>query len=206
MGDARRREGGGGRLWERRGGGVEGGGEGGISTMTTVVSARLSRRSTPRLSRCRTVFPDDAGIGHVRAKEANAASDRTRPGCDHVISTQPATTAPTPGRSHSSGAMSLTAESSAWRLSVRSASSAVIRFANRMASPAGTQRGAFSAGTLDRDGADLSVSQRFTRIDPQIDRPEQCGQRVHSACRSPGHLLSSHNQDPNYLARPRSAR
>jgi hypothetical protein len=72
--------------------------------------------------------------------------------------------------------------------------------------PAGTQRGAFSAGTLDRDGADLSVSQRFTRIDPQIDRPEQCGQRVHSACRSPGHLLLSHNQDPNYLARPRSVR
>jgi hypothetical protein len=28
---------------------------------------------------------------------ANAASDQTRPGCDHVISTQPATTAPTPG-------------------------------------------------------------------------------------------------------------
>ena len=72
--------------------------------------------------------------------------------------------------------------------------------------PAGTQHGAFSAGTLDRDGADLSVSQRFTRIDPQIDRPEQCGQRVHSACRSPGHLLLSHNQDPNYLARPRSVR
>ena len=48
--------------------------------------------------------------------------------------------------------------------------------------PAGTQRGAFSAGTLDPDGADLSVSQRFTRIDPPIDRPEQCGQRVHSAC------------------------
>lgn len=151
--------------------------------MTTVVSARLSRRSTPRLSRCRTVFPDDAGIGHVPAKEANAALDRTRPGCDHVISTQPATTAPTTGSSHSSGAMSLTAESSAWRfvgpLGVKRADP--LRQPDGLL-PAGTQRGAFSAGTLDRDGADLSVSQRFTRIDPQIDRPEQCGQRVHSAC------------------------
>jgi hypothetical protein len=56
-----------------------------------VVRARLSRRSPPRLSLCRSVFPDDAGIGQVPASAANAASDRTRPGCDHAVSTHAAT-------------------------------------------------------------------------------------------------------------------
>jgi len=36
----------------------------------------------PRLRRCLTVRPEDASIGLTPASEANAASDRTRPGCD----------------------------------------------------------------------------------------------------------------------------
>src|SRR6476620_7608716 len=49
-----------------------------------VVIALFSCRSPPRLSRCRSVLPEDAGIGQVPARLANADSERTparvRPG------------------------------------------------------------------------------------------------------------------------------
>lgn len=44
-----------------------------------VCMARLSCRSPLRLSRCRLVSPDEAGIGETPAKEAKAASERNRP-------------------------------------------------------------------------------------------------------------------------------
>jgi len=47
---------------------------------TTLFRTQFSRRSPPRLSRWRTVLPEDAGIGQVRATWARAASLRTRPG------------------------------------------------------------------------------------------------------------------------------
>jgi len=50
-----------------------------MRTIVIVVSARFRRRSPPRLSRCRTVLPEEAGIGQVPASEAIAASERTRP-------------------------------------------------------------------------------------------------------------------------------
>src|SRR5690625_7537144 len=59
--------------------------------------ARLRRRSPPRLIRWRTVFPDDAGIGLTPARLANAASERTRPGCDHAAKAMAAVTGPMPG-------------------------------------------------------------------------------------------------------------
>jgi len=69
-----------------------------------VVSARFSRRFPPRLSRYRTVLPEDAGIGQVPANDAIAASERNRLGWDQAIITVAATTVPTPVRSSSSGA------------------------------------------------------------------------------------------------------
>lgn len=105
-----------------------------IRTMTRVVSARLSRRYPSRLSLCRCVFPDDAGTGQVPAAAAKAASDRTRPGCDHAVVTEAATTEPTPGSSHSSGATFSMMASRLLRLSGSSASRAMMRLANRIAS------------------------------------------------------------------------
>ena len=45
--------------------------------IATMCIALLSFRSPPRLSRCLTVLPDDAGIGLTPASEANSASVRT---------------------------------------------------------------------------------------------------------------------------------
>ncbi len=50
----------------------------------TVCRAQLSCRSPPRLSRCRVVWPEEAGIGATPARRAKAASERTRPGCDQL--------------------------------------------------------------------------------------------------------------------------
>jgi hypothetical protein len=44
-----------------------------------VCIARLSCRSPLRLSRCRLVSPEEAGIGATPAKDAKAASERNRP-------------------------------------------------------------------------------------------------------------------------------
>ncbi len=58
--------------------------------------ARLSCRSPERLSRWRTVLPEEAGIGAVPASIANAPSSRQRPACDQAASTVAATIGPTP--------------------------------------------------------------------------------------------------------------
>ena len=52
-----------------------------------VRKARLSWRSPERSSRCRVTCPDDAGIGLAPAKAAKAASERSRPAWDQLIST-----------------------------------------------------------------------------------------------------------------------
>src|SRR6266508_2609032 len=54
--------------------------------MTMVCSARLSWRSPPRFSRWRTTRPLDASTGATPASIANAASERSRPGCDQLAS------------------------------------------------------------------------------------------------------------------------
>ncbi len=72
----------------------------------TVCRALLRDLSPPRFSRCRTVFPEDAGIGFTPAKEANPASFLTRPSCDHTVRHVAAVTGPNPFSS-SSGAASL---------------------------------------------------------------------------------------------------
>jgi hypothetical protein len=41
--------------------------------------------------------PEEAGIGLTPAKAAKAASERTRPGCDQLISTWAALSGPTVG-------------------------------------------------------------------------------------------------------------
>jgi len=44
--------------------------------------------------RWRTVLPEEAGIGFTPARLANAASERTRPGCDHAARATAAVTGP----------------------------------------------------------------------------------------------------------------
>ena len=81
--------------------------------------ARLSWRSPPRLSRCRVVWPLEAGIGATPASRAKAASERTRPWCDQVTISWAATIGPTPGSSSSLGASART-----WARISRSSSAA----------------------------------------------------------------------------------
>ena len=69
-----------------------------------VCSARLSCRSPPRFSRWRTTRPEDASMGAAPASIANAASERSRPGCDQLISTCAPMAGPTPGWASSAGA------------------------------------------------------------------------------------------------------
>jgi hypothetical protein len=60
---------------------------------------------SPRLSRCRLVLPDEAGIGETPHSFANAASERTRSGLSPAtMSISAATSAPTPNAATSFGA------------------------------------------------------------------------------------------------------
>ena len=59
-------------------------------------SARLSRRSPPRLRRWRSVFPEDAGMGQVPESDAKAASERIRPPWDQATRMTAALTVPMP--------------------------------------------------------------------------------------------------------------
>ena len=63
--------------------------------------ARFRRRSPPRLIRYRTVLPEDAGIGLVPARLANAASNLIRPRCDQDVNATAAVTGPMPSWSRS---------------------------------------------------------------------------------------------------------
>jgi len=45
--------------------------------------------------RCRTVFPEDAGIGLAPARLANEASDLMRPRRDHAVNATATVTCPT---------------------------------------------------------------------------------------------------------------
>src|SRR6266700_1580631 len=62
-----------------------------------VCRARLSRRSPPRLRRCRIVWSLEAGTGATAARRAKAASERTRPRCDQATITSAATIGPDAG-------------------------------------------------------------------------------------------------------------
>ena len=87
----------------------------------------------PRLMRCRTVFPEDAGIGTTPAK---AASILTRPGCDHAVSATAATTGPIPGWWRRAAAGPRRARSVIRSVtSPSSLSSAVTRWASLIAPP-----------------------------------------------------------------------
>ena len=67
-----------------------------ILVTATMCSALFSALSSPRFSRCRTVFPEDAGMGFTPAREAKAASLRTLPSCDHAVRHFAALIAPEP--------------------------------------------------------------------------------------------------------------
>lgn len=58
------------------------------------------------------MLPEDAGTGHVPAREAKAASDLTLPGCDQDVSMIAALTGPTPKSASNSGCSSCTTRSS----------------------------------------------------------------------------------------------
>ncbi|MET3143413.1 UNVERIFIED_ORG: hypothetical protein ABIB13_003145 [Arthrobacter sp. UYEF2] len=67
-----------------------------ILVTVAMCKALLSFLSPPRFSRWRTVFPDDAGMGFTPARQAKAASLRTRPSCDHATKHFAAVTARKP--------------------------------------------------------------------------------------------------------------
>jgi hypothetical protein len=74
--------------------------------------ALLARRSPPRLSRWRSVRPEDAGMGAAPHRCAKAASERSRCGSSPAVtSSWPAVSTPTPGGATSVGATEVT---SAW--------------------------------------------------------------------------------------------
>src|SRR5665647_2849510 len=75
-----------------------------VRTTTAMCRAWFRRRSPPRLSRWRTVFPEDAGMGLTPAREANAASERRRPSWDQAAIATAAVTGPIPGLSSSTRA------------------------------------------------------------------------------------------------------
>lgn len=103
---------------------------------TAMWRALFRRRSPPRLMRCRTVLPEEAGIGLVPARLANAASDLMRPRWDQEVSATAAVTGPMPGWSRS-GPAGLWRTRSVIRfvMSLRSVSRATTRLASLMASP-----------------------------------------------------------------------
>src|SRR4029077_3243598 len=53
--------------------------------MAMMCSALLAARSPPRLSRCRTVFPEDAGTGLTPHSDAKLASDRNLSGLSPAV-------------------------------------------------------------------------------------------------------------------------
>src|SRR5438132_1600978 len=66
--------------------------------------AWLACLSPPGLSRCRTVLPEEAGIGATAHRCAQAASDRSRPGwAPAAISSSAAVSGPTPYRASAAG-------------------------------------------------------------------------------------------------------
>jgi hypothetical protein len=75
-----------------------------MRTSTIVCSARFSCRSPQRFNRWRTTVPDEASIVATPPSLAKAASERSRPQCDHDAMTWPTTTGPIPTRSSSPGA------------------------------------------------------------------------------------------------------
>ena len=79
---------------------------------TTTCSAALAWRCPPRLSRWRTVFPDDAGIGLAPQSIAKLASDRRRDGLSPAVTrNSPADSTPTHGSASNLGASSSTSGS-----------------------------------------------------------------------------------------------
>ena len=75
-------------------------------------------------------WPEEAGIGAAPAREAKAASERKRPGCDQALRSWAAVITPTPGSASSVGASAWTS----WSSSVSSwAASAVSASARRAA-------------------------------------------------------------------------
>jgi hypothetical protein len=53
--------------------------------MAMMCNALLAARSPPRLSRCLTVFPEDAGTGLTPHNDAKLASDRNRSGLSPAL-------------------------------------------------------------------------------------------------------------------------
>jgi hypothetical protein len=69
------------------------------------VIALLACRSPPRYSRCRSVRPEDTGIGAAPHSRAKDASDRSRSGLSPAVTSScPAVSTPTLGSASSSGA------------------------------------------------------------------------------------------------------
>lgn len=68
-----------------------------------VCIARFSWPSPPRFIRCLSVGLEEAGIGAPPAKQAKAASERNRPGCDQLTRIHAAVIGPTPSKTKNVG-------------------------------------------------------------------------------------------------------
>lgn len=75
--------------------------------------ALLAWRSPPRCSRCRSVRPQETGIGAAPHSRAKDASERSRSRLSPAVTSScPAVSAPTPGRASSCGAVAVTSGAS----------------------------------------------------------------------------------------------
>ena len=169
-----------------------------ILLRATTCRALFRVLSPPRLSLCRTVFPEEAGMGLTPAREAKAASEWTRPWWDQTVRQMAAVTGPKPV-SCSRGAASLISTSSVIRelLVLMSASSPVMCLASRTASERATDRASGSSRARQRDDfGDLGSGQGFARVQAEVVDPEQGGQRVHGPGAFGGHGLPCGDQDP----------
>jgi len=151
------------------------------------------------LIRCRTVLPDEAGIGLTPARLAKAASERSRPGWDQAASATAAVTGPMPGSLSSSRAgLCLTSSVSRVVFAFSSASRALTRFASRTVSCARGGGGeGFVAGAPCGDGRDLAAGEGSACVDPEVAHAQQGCQRVDRRGPLSAHVVAGGDQDPD---------
>ena len=148
------------------------------------------------------MFPDEAGIGQVPASAANAASERTRPGCDQAVKTRRGDHRADPGQlaQFRGGVCDGNVEGLAVVDQLTIEGNDALGQPDGFL-PAGTDDGILSAVTPSGDHLELTVQQCFTRIDSQVDRAQQRGQSVDRPGPLSDHLFAGHDQHAQYHPR-----
>ena len=138
-------------------------------------------------------------MGFTPARLANAASERTRPGCDHAARATAAVTGPMPGWSSSTRAgLALRRLVICLVLAASSRSVAITRLASRDSLPAG-HRGCevFGPGAPSGYGGDLSGGEGSAGVDPQVGHPDDCGQGVDRSGPLAADVITRGDQHPH---------